>query len=128
MTKVDVFGQQQSPLGEAWRPLAESTIRQKRQNSSRILVDTGGLVNAVHAEGNSKGIRVGVNGAPATYGVFHQFGRRTAGGPGTGHGAWRRPFLPMNSAGTIEMFGGPAKRWRDRTLERLKDFIIHGRV
>ena len=121
MTAVEVFGQSQSPLGVAWKKNQPRTTARKLKKGRTggppmILIDRGKLVEATHAVGTKKGIRVGVSGAPATYGTAHQFGK----------GVPRRPFLPLNTAGQVTLISGPAKTWATRAQKRIRDWVLKG--
>jgi len=117
MTKRDVFNAEQSPLGKKWRPLKPETAEAKRRGSTKILTDTGALQNSVHALGTKTGVRVGVSGAPATYGPTHQFGRGKV--PA-------RPFLPLAPSGLVDLSSGPAAVWAERTAKRIVAWVIEG--
>ncbi|MCH9836404.1 phage virion morphogenesis protein [bacterium] len=123
MTKRDVFNAEQSPLGEAWQPLAQATVDAKRKGSAKILTDTGALQNAIASRATSGGIMVGISGAPATYGPTHQFGRPQGRGK-----IPARPFLPIDEAGIVVSTSGPMKTFMSRTLQRVRDFIMTGQV
>jgi len=130
MTKRDVFNAEQSPLGKKWRPLKPETAEAKRRGSTKILTDTGALQNSVHALGTKTGVRVGVSGAPATYGPTHQFGhtfnRMSSEGKPYQQKVPARPFLPLAPSGLVDLSSGPAAVWAERTAKRIVAWVIEG--
>ena len=100
----DSFLNAQTPWGDAWKPLAESTIR--RKGSSRPLVDSGVLKNSITAKAEKLRILLGTN---VPYAGFHQFG--TPNIP-------KREFLPVKDGEFPTE--GPA----GRTLALIKKYIL----
>lgn len=96
----DAFQAESSPFGRSWPPLAESTLRARRQGrgrgSSKILQDTGQLAASITHGGDSHSAWVG---ASKTYAAIHQFGGRA----GRGHRVEipARPFMPVDIAGNL---------------------------
>lgn len=116
------FEQSNSPLGGAWAPLADSTVRGRRRGSSKPLVDTGALRGSIATQAEGDKIRFGISGAPATYGGVHQVGTRTAGRKrNTTIDA--RPFLPIDG-GKADFSSGRAKTWLDRLQKRVLKYIL----
>ena len=68
-TKLN-FAREQSPEGDAWAGLAESTLRYKRTSS--ILRETGSLVASI-AKSAASSTEVRITAGTA-YGIFHQEG------------------------------------------------------
>ena len=108
------FTRSQSPNGEAWRPLAESTIERRRKRSGKPLIDTGLLRQSIATRGEAKAVVFGVAGSAASYAPFHQFGTRKI--P-------RRAFLPTDASGTPQFDGGSARKWIERTMREALDYI-----
>lgn len=84
------FDEEASPSGEAWVPLSETTVTQRRKNSSRILQDTGQhLKGSINPEVTPARVRIGPSWKLAP---VHQFGTNRA---GRGHSTTipARPFL-----------------------------------
>jgi phage virion morphogenesis protein len=115
-----------SPQGEPWAPLAESTIAQRRRGSSRALVDTGQLKAATFTRASKTGVMFGVSGAPATYAGTHQFGTTKA-GRSRNVKIKARPFLPLDDSGKPVFSGGRAAKWLKRAQKRVTDYILHGK-
>src|SRR5574341_1107956 len=67
----DSFDQSRAPDGNAWAPLAPSTIARRRRGSSKPLVDTGRLRNSITAVALNDTLRVGTN---VIYAGIQQFG------------------------------------------------------
>ena len=70
------FNKEQSPEGQKWKPLVESTIRRRKKRHKRgnmkILQDTGELRRSVAYEAHDDSVRVG---SKLKYARTHQFGR-----------------------------------------------------
>ena len=70
------FNKEQSPDGQKWKPLAESTIKRRKKRHKRgnmkILQDTGELRRSIAYEADSHSVRVG---SKLKYARTHQFGR-----------------------------------------------------
>lgn len=111
------FSQSKSPLGEAWRPLAPSTIARRRKGSAKPLIDTGLLRKSVSVRGEKQAVAFGVTGAAASYAAYHQFG---------GTKIPRRAFLPTDERGTPVFDGGSAQKWIGRTMREVLDYIAKG--
>ncbi|MEO0852647.1 MAG: phage virion morphogenesis protein [Cyanobacteria bacterium J06648_11] len=68
-TKLN-FQRQSDPDGTQWPPLAESTLRRRRnRRSSQILVDTGTLRSSIASRFDATSAEVGTN---IEYGIYHQ--------------------------------------------------------
>ena len=115
---LESFTKSQSPTGETWKPLAASTVERRRKGSSKPLVDTGLLRGSITAEAGKTSIRFGVAGAAAKYGKAHQFG---------GGKVPRRAFLPLDKKGDADFSAGPAKKWQERTVARLRKWLLEGK-
>lgn len=73
----DSFEKEESPFGEKWKPLAKSTVKQKKHQG--ILKRSGRLQNSITHRGAPGNIfRISESradlGTDVEYGVFHQFG------------------------------------------------------
>ena len=70
------FNKEQSPDGQKWKPLAESTIKRRKKRHKRgnmkILQDTDELRRSIAYEADSHSVRVG---SKLKYARTHQFGR-----------------------------------------------------
>lgn len=111
------FSQSRSPLGEAWRPLAPSTVARRRKGSAKPLIDTGLLRKSVSVRGEKQAVAFGVSGSAAEYAPYHQFG---------GSKIPRRAFLPTDEKGTPVFDGGSAQKWIARTMREVLDYIANG--
>jgi phage virion morphogenesis protein len=69
------FRSQKDPWGQAWKPLAASTLRGRRKGkgsgSDKILRDTGRLSNSITYRAERASVQVGTN---VIYAAIHQFG------------------------------------------------------
>lgn len=119
------FEKSQSPMGQAWAPLEESTIAGRRKGSSKPLIDTGQLRISTFATGTAEGISFGVSGAAAQYAGAHQFGTTKA---GIRHNVKipARPFLPLDASGEVTFAAGPAREWLYRTQQRVWAWVLRG--
>lgn len=111
------FTQSKSPLGEAWRPLAASTIERRRKGSGKPLIDTGLLRKSIATRGEKQGVVFGVSGSAGEYAPFHQFGTRQI--P-------RRAFLPTDEQGRPVFDSGSARKWIEQTMRAALDYIANG--
>lgn len=111
------FSQSKGPNGEAWRPLAPSTVERRRKGSSKPLIDTGLLRKSIAVKGEKQAVTFGVSGSANQYAPFHQFGTKRI--P-------RRPFLPTDEAGKPVFDGGKARQWIQRTMTEVLDYIANG--
>ena len=93
------FRSQKDPWGQAWKPLAASTLRGRRKGkgsgSDKILRDTGRLSNSITYRAERASVQVGTN---VIYAAIHQFGGSI--------GAHKipfpaRPFLPVRAGGDL---------------------------
>lgn len=105
-----------SPTGIGWEPLAEATIKRRRQNSNTPLVDTGKLRLSMATSYGARTINFGTN---TKYAGFQQFGTRFI--P-------PRPFLPVTRSGDLTDDAGPAKLVFDRIAAQIGSFIVNGRL
>ena len=99
------FNKEQSPEGQKWKPLAESTIRRRKKHHKRgqmkILQDTGELRRSIAYEAGNNSVKVG---SILKYARTHQFGRGKI--PA-------RPFLGVTESEKnhiVSMFGQYIKR------------------
>lgn len=76
--------------GSAWRPLAASTVRQRRKKSNKILQDTGVLKNSISVTAGKRSITFGT---AVPYAGIHQFGGTTTRGA---------RFQPVNRRGKFQ--------------------------
>jgi phage gpG-like protein len=105
-----------------WQPLADSTVEAKRKNSTKILIDTGQMVNATFARAEGANTIVfGVSGAAASYAVPLQFGAPRNNLPA-------RPFLPLDESGENDFSKGRAKVWMTRVLKSCLHYIKTGEL
>lgn len=67
------FKSSQDPYGQAWAPLAASTLRQRRGGGkgAKPLLDTGALRNSLTMAAGNDGVVIGSN---VKYAAIHQFG------------------------------------------------------
>lgn len=94
--------------GTAWQPLAESTIKKRRQGSSKPLIDTGRLRGSIATKAGDKSITYGTN---VVYGGPHQFGTKKI--P-------QRRFLPTDFS------TGPASATAQKIVRRILNYITKG--
>lgn len=93
------FDNEKSPFGGNWKPLKESTKKQKhkRGKSSKILRSDGNLADNWVTKSSKNKVTISnnasANGFP--YGLSHQFGSSKRNIP-------KRPFLPINSSNNLE--------------------------
>ena len=98
------FNKEQSPEGQKWKPLAESTKRRKKRHKRgqmKILHDTGALRRSIAYEAGNNSVKVG---SVLKYARTHQFGRGKI--PA-------RPFLGVTEGEKkhiVSMFGQYIKR------------------
>jgi phage virion morphogenesis protein len=120
------FRQSKSPLGEAWKALAPSTVASRRKGSSKPLVDTGEMRQSITIVAGKDRITFGISGAPQQYGPVHQFGTSRAGRK-RNVTIPRRAFLPIDKSGETAFTTGAAKRWFDGTAEAIVEYVMHGK-
>lgn len=65
------FEQQVSPDGDLWEPLAPKTKARKKRNKSKILIESGDLMEMLSYDADSDELLFGTN---KIYGATHQFG------------------------------------------------------
>lgn len=94
--------------GASWQPLAESTIKRRRQGSSKPLVDTGRLRGSISTKAFDKSIVYGTN---VVYAGPHQKGTRKI--P-------QRRFLPTDFS------AGPAALTAQKIVRRILNYITKG--
>lgn len=111
----DSFQESRSPDGKRWKPLAPATIRQRRQGSSKPLIDTGTLRASISARAGKRTVRFGTN---VPYAPVHQFG---------GEHIPARPFLPVTPGGEL-MDTGPAGAEFDAIREAIVRYIQTGEL
>jgi phage gpG-like protein len=117
---IDAFrGQRSAVDGKPWTPLAESTIRKrrnKRKGAIKMLMDTGRMRSATNAKGTRTGFLIS---SSTVYSAAQNFGTRFI--P-------RRPFLPVvEAAGGFEFpRTGPAGRLRDRIAKAVRAYVTTG--
>ena len=103
----DAFQAQTSPFGTPWPAL--SPVTQERRaaqgHAGAMLQVTGGLAGSIHYAADATGVSVG---AGKVYAAVHQFGQPKGASGRTSRGApipWGdippRPYLPVDSAGTL---------------------------
>lgn len=113
----DAFETSASPSGELWAPLADSTVRRRRQGSAKPLVDTGRLRTSASARAEGATLRFGTN---TPYAIFHQ----------GGNGRMRRQFLPLDGepgAYVLGRSGAALEHW-DRVRAAVKRYVLTGEV
>lgn len=113
------FSRSESPLGEKWAPLAQSTVKRRREGSSKPLIDTGNLRGSVATQATKDSVKFGVSGTAAEYGPVHQFGSVRI--P-------RRRFLPVDASGEPDLSTGRAARWAAQQLKRIATYIDTGKL
>ncbi len=105
----DYFYDAQDPGGNAWQPLAPSTIAAKGHDT--ILVDSGRLINSLTQQGPDAIRRVEggrgnyelVFGTSVEYAIFHD-------------------------TGTARMPARPAVGWSDETLDEIEGHVADGAI
>lgn len=100
------FDQSKDPYGRRWKPLADSTIRQR--SGSKPLVRTGALRNSIRYDANNDRVELY---STLDYARYHQGGSRA----GRGDHVPRRPFLPTER--------GLPTRWRQAALDAILDLL-----
>jgi phage virion morphogenesis protein len=86
------FAESRSPFGEAWAPLAPSTLRRRRGGGAQPLIGRGRLRSSLHSTPVAPDtVQVGTNVA---YGRLHNQGGRAGRGQRTT--IPRRQFLPVD--------------------------------
>ena len=72
VTQADLsFRGERDPWGAAWQRLSQSTLRQRRGTSAKILRDTGHLAGSFSYRASADQVVVGTN---VIYATIHQFG------------------------------------------------------
>ena len=126
LIQADSFGEATSPFGDAWKPLAQSTIDARRKGKGKgspsPLIDTWALRKGTFAKGYKGWIEFGVSGAGAVYAAAHQFGVKTNQGRDRPPA---RPFLPASN-GQADFSRGPAKEWYDDMVSGLAEWLTNG--
>ena len=114
---ANTFQKSASPTGIGWEPLAEATIKRRRQNSNTPLMDTKRLSRSLlNASYGARSIKFGTN---VEYAGYQQFGTRYI--PA-------RPFLPITRSGDLTDDAGPAKLVFDRIAAQVGSYIVNGRL
>ncbi len=109
------FQESRTPTGTDWKTLDPETIKRRRKQSSKPLIDTGVLRNSTYARSGARTIYFGTN---ISYAGFQQFGTRRI--PA-------RPFLPITAQGELTM-AGPAKTVFDRSSRQVGNDIVTGKL
>lgn len=109
------FQESRTPTGTSWKPLDPETVKRRRKQSSKPLIDTGVLRNSTYARGGARTIYFGTN---IGYAGFQQFGTRRI--PA-------RPFMPITAQGELTM-AGPAKIVFDRISRQVGNYIVNGKL
>lgn len=65
------FEQQSAPDGSLWKPLKDATKKRKRKNASKLLIESGDLMETLSYDASSSELYFGTN---LIYGATHQFG------------------------------------------------------
>lgn len=112
--RIDMnFALEQTGTGEAWKPLAPSTV--KRKGHDRILVETGAMRTAATTTGaghttevTERAMNDGVDQAAIPYAIFHQLGTRKLA---------QREFIGINED-TVERMAGRIADFTVRALKR----------
>lgn len=116
-TIEESFDGEHAPDGEAWTPLASSTLIQKnKKGSKRMLYDDGTLFESIGYEATSHDLTIGVNAYSDSrypYPIVHQFGSVDGKIPA-------RAFMPINGDG--ELYGNV----KEELIDLLKDFLAEG--
>lgn len=101
------FDQSKDPYSRRWKPLAESTLRQ-RGSGAKPLVDTGTLRNSLRHRATNEGVELY---SAVDYAKYHQ------GDPSIGASRVipRRPFLPTER--------GLPKRWETAARQALLSLL-----
>ena len=115
-TLIDIVEQNfetESFLGRPWKPLAESTKRQKaKRGYEKILQNRGTLAESIDFVATKDKLILGTN---VEYAAIHQFG----GDAGKDHRAHipARPFLPIDENATMP------KKIEDEILEAVEFYV-----
>lgn len=113
---ANTFQNSTSPTGVPWKELSKKTIKKRKKNSDKPLLDSTrlsrSLLNASHG---ARSIRFGTN---VEYAGFHQFGTRHI---------RARPFMPITAQGELTM-AGPAKTVFDRISRQVGNYIVNGKL
>jgi phage gpG-like protein len=127
-----------SPSGEAWAPLAESTLEgRKRKGDKRgelkaLRGDTGAMIAQMTITPGKNFVTMNSNARSAggyPYWLTHQFGTNKA-GRGNNTTIPRRAFFPLDLAGDklAPMEGGDAATFFARVKQIVLRFITKGKV
>ncbi len=109
------FTNSKSPTGLDWKELKKATVKKRRKNSDKPLLDLENLRKSSVAVHGARSITFGSN---RKYAGFHQFGTRYI--PA-------RPFLPITAQGELTM-AGPAKTVFDRIFRSVGNYIVNGKL
>jgi phage gpG-like protein len=112
------FATQSDPWGGRWKPLKPAT--KKRKGHGRILHETGELARSITARGGAKTLSISIrpSSKASKYGLAHQFSKRPQ--------LPRRPFLPLDQRGQLDLSRGPAAEFRARLVRRITRWIVEG--
>lgn len=112
----DAFQTETSPFGDAWLPLAESTLEQaakKGRTSPKILQDSGQLAGSIATDAGPDFAELSVG---KVYGAIHQFGGQA--GRGRRVRIPARPYVPVNDQGELPEFV------QEAILDVLADYLV----
>lgn len=112
----DSFEESRKPNGRPWAPLAPETVKRRRNNSNKPLIDTGVLRNSINARPGPRSVRFGTN---VPYAEWHQFGTESI---------IARPFFPVDEAGREWEQSGPAGEELERIVETITRYIMTGEI
>ena len=113
---ANTFQKSASPTGEKWEDLDPKTVKKRKKNSDKPLLDSTRLSRSLlNASYGARSIKFGTN---VEYAGFHQFGTRRI--PA-------RPFMPITAQGELTM-AGPAKLVFDRISRQVGNYIVNGKL
>ena len=114
---ANTFQTSKSPTGEKWDDLDPKTVKKRKKNSDKPLLDSTRLSRSLlNASYGARSIKFGTN---VEYAGYQQFGTRYI--PA-------RPFLPITRSGDLTDDAGPAKLVFDRIAAQVGNFIVNGRL
>ncbi len=115
LSDEQVFGSFQSPQGNSWAQMADST--QRRHPTGILMQRTEALKEGIAATPSNTSLVLGVTGDAEPYAGFHMKGTRHM--P-------RRAVLPLSASGAAEFDSGPAKIWRDELEAAMVNYLLTG--
>lgn len=112
----DRFDSSTDPTGAPWQPLKPATVKRRRANSAKPLVDTGNLRNSINYRPGPRSVQIGT---VVPYAPPHQFG--------TKHIPQRR-YLPFTPDGSDFETQGLAGAELAHITDAISLYILTGRI